>query len=497
MNKLCKFSLFSVVFVLFGNFIPLNYTLAAPHAPGTNVISNGTIYMIAEGQRRAYTSEAAFLSYGFNTWSGVVPANADDLALNEGNFIPPRDGKIVCSDRGNDKGTCYLISNGKRSAFVSAEVFRALGFSFGKALTGDVSFLQSDADISNGSEAHRPGVLINRNGTIYLVSSNGLMGIPNPDVLRSWGYSFADAILANTNDQSLQEYSVITTRQGAHLKPTDALALNNASEQIILRSYLDSYPALPTAEASSPEDVAAILILNNQLGPDASFKESYPYMSSASIQFINQLPTLKKAMEENEIDEVYNAEVVHSNVKVFEGRQKALLTETLRQPETNYSYPIEVVFTKENNIWKMDLIGTLKQGVNYYRMQNPNDIFTSGTGTTDISITGLEYETGDVILNDRNARFLVGVRNNGQSRIHKFITVIHINNTMVYAEEVNRQLEPGQEVVLSFPISTYWNPNIIRTSGEYRTDITVGFDPVSLDSNPNNNSYYTLTNFRN
>src|SRR3989344_6514424 len=98
---------------------------AAVHAAGTNVLApDGTVSMIMQdGSRRPYTSAGAFLSFVFNSWSTVVQANADDLALAAGSFIPPQDGSIACSDRGDDKGTCYLVSGGQKAGFTSAGVF--------------------------------------------------------------------------------------------------------------------------------------------------------------------------------------------------------------------------------------------------------------------------------------------------------------------------------------------------------------------------------------
>jgi hypothetical protein len=96
--------------------------------------TDGTIYFITQtNQKRPYTSAGAFLSYGLNSFAGTLPATAEDMALTTGAFIPPQDGKIICSDRGNDKGTCYLISQSARMAFPSAEVFLGQGFSFKNA----------------------------------------------------------------------------------------------------------------------------------------------------------------------------------------------------------------------------------------------------------------------------------------------------------------------------------------------------------------------------
>src|ERR1051326_8801110 len=131
---------------------------AAVHADGTNVSdSSGTVYMIVGGQRRPYTSAGAFLSYGFNSWSSVVQANADDLALPVGSFIPPQDGKIFCATatKGSDvKGECSLITGGQKAAFTSAANFTGRGFSFSRAQYGDSSFLSKTSNINDTPSAN-------------------------------------------------------------------------------------------------------------------------------------------------------------------------------------------------------------------------------------------------------------------------------------------------------------------------------------------------------
>ncbi len=203
---------------------PTTYAPSSPVAgtdiPGTNISSNGTVYMITtDGQRRPYTSAGAFLSYGFNSWTNVVPASSVDLALPAGNFIPPRDGKIICSDNGSDKGTCYLITNSQKAAFANAAVFKGLGFNFSNSVNGDISFLPSAPTISNASQAHSAGVLINLNGTIYLVGDNGLLGIPDMNTLTSWGYSLTDSVKANAADSAMAQTGVMATHTPGALNP--------------------------------------------------------------------------------------------------------------------------------------------------------------------------------------------------------------------------------------------------------------------------------------
>lgn len=184
------------------------------HPVGTNIVTDdGTIYTLtADGKRRPYTSAGAFLSYGFNSFATTVKALKGDLAIPVGSFIPPRDGSITCSDRGEDRGTCYLITDGKKAGFTSATVFTSLGFSFLNTQYGDVSFMESAPNISTAQQAHHIGTLINNEGTLQIIASQALVGIPSMSVLTSWGYNPATAVLANTYDKLLEQTQVLTTR---------------------------------------------------------------------------------------------------------------------------------------------------------------------------------------------------------------------------------------------------------------------------------------------
>lgn len=197
--------------------------LAAVHADGTNVNKSGTIGMIVGGQFRPYTSAGAFLSYGFNSWASVVDANAEDMSLPTGSFIPPQDGKIFCAEVTKDsdvKGECSLITGGQKAAFTSAAVFTGLGFSFSKAVYGDSSFMSKTTNIDNTTAAHRPGVLVNNNGTVQLVGATGLLGIPDLATFNSWGYSFANVVPANAADKTMTQTGVMAARVAGQLSPT-------------------------------------------------------------------------------------------------------------------------------------------------------------------------------------------------------------------------------------------------------------------------------------
>ncbi len=194
------------------------------HSAGSVVkSSDGTVWFITtDGHRRAFTSGGAFLSYGFLSWGMVQTANEGDLELPTGSFIPPQDGKIICSDRDDSyakKGTCYLITAGKRAAFTSSAVFTGQGFKFSRATTGDVSFMTADTNISSATAAHRQGVLINNAGTIQLVGPSSLMGIPSQTVFGSWGYSFEDTVPANAADKAMSQSGVMPSYTVGQLSP--------------------------------------------------------------------------------------------------------------------------------------------------------------------------------------------------------------------------------------------------------------------------------------
>lgn len=229
-NSVAKkiFALGVAASTLLGAAVPFA-TLAAPHADGTNVSdSSGTIWMIAGGQRRAYTSAGAFLSYGFNSFASVVPASAEDLALPAGSFIPPQDGSIICSDRGSDKGTCYEISNGMKYGFTSAAVFTGLGFSFANSMPGDVSWMATGSSlINNTTMAHLPGTLVNNGGTVQLVGANGLLGVPDLATFNSWGYSFGKVVPANASDKAMTQTGVFSARVAGQLSPSWTSNPNN------------------------------------------------------------------------------------------------------------------------------------------------------------------------------------------------------------------------------------------------------------------------------
>ncbi|GAC1413662.1 MAG: hypothetical protein NVSMB66_6030 [Candidatus Doudnabacteria bacterium] len=190
---------------------------AAVHSAGTNVSINGTVYFIdPSGVKRGYTSGGAFLSYGYNSWSQVVPASAEDMALPTGSFVPPMDGSLI-----NDMGTIYVINNGQRSGITTMAVFNGLGYNLSSVMAGDTSFMTSAPILSSSTQPHPTGALVNQSGTIYLITASGKMGIPTESVFNSWGYSYANSVPANAADVAVAMSSgIMQARVVGQLNPT-------------------------------------------------------------------------------------------------------------------------------------------------------------------------------------------------------------------------------------------------------------------------------------
>ena len=69
----------------------------------------------------------------------------------------------------------------------------------------------------------RLGQLININGTVYLVASNGLYGFPDAATFYSWGYKFSDIIAANSAETSLSMVGVVPTKQAGCTSPLNQI----------------------------------------------------------------------------------------------------------------------------------------------------------------------------------------------------------------------------------------------------------------------------------
>jgi hypothetical protein len=194
---------------------------------GSNIVNpSGTVYRVLgeDGNKTMYpySSAGAFLSYKFNTWAGVKKATDADLTWPIGtSIISPRPGSLI-----NDGGTVYLILKSQKIGFASAKVFTDLGYSFSNVYPGDTSFLENAATVSTSARQHDAGTLVNFSGTLYILSAECRLGIPNMSVLNSWGYWPQEAVKANTFDSAYSTGGTLQLRQDNQLNVLDTTTAN-------------------------------------------------------------------------------------------------------------------------------------------------------------------------------------------------------------------------------------------------------------------------------
>jgi chitodextrinase len=202
---------------------PVTPPAGSTPAVGTNLLYNGTVYFFDGSKLRPYTSSGAFLSYGFNSFARLTPSNSTYALIPQAGFAPPMDGSLI-----NDKGTVYLIVNGKRAGFTSETVFLGLGFSFANVLPGDTSFMTTLPPINTITNPHPAGTLvIDSTGTVYLVGPTGKVGIPTMSVFTSWGFNLKNVVKANQYDisSSLPTTAILQTRPPDQLNALASLGM--------------------------------------------------------------------------------------------------------------------------------------------------------------------------------------------------------------------------------------------------------------------------------
>ncbi len=131
------------------------FAFAATHSNGCLVNANGTVWLIDNGMRKGFTSAEVFISHGYN-FSQVVTANSDDTALPVGPIIIYANGTLV---KGPSDPLVYLVVNGQKRGFTSGAVFTGLGYSFANIQWAPVNTFNDipmGANINSTSETGLP-----------------------------------------------------------------------------------------------------------------------------------------------------------------------------------------------------------------------------------------------------------------------------------------------------------------------------------------------------
>lgn len=184
---------------------------AAVHSEGCLVLSGGIVWMITNGTRRGYTSAEVFQSYGYS-FSQVVQATAEDVALPVGPIMIYADGTLV---KGPNDPLVYLVAGGQKRPFVSGAVFTGMGFSFANIQSAPVntfSDLPTGSNMDNATMAHPDGVKVLSNGTVWEMTATGRMGFASAMNFLSYGYSFSHVVSANAADLAMPDQGAVPAR---------------------------------------------------------------------------------------------------------------------------------------------------------------------------------------------------------------------------------------------------------------------------------------------
>lgn len=218
------FSRILIIVLLASLFSPV--ALAQTHVNGTIIISGGTIYKIENGLKRGFPTVAAFLSHNYQFFQ-ARPATTDDLILPQGSNMDFADGSLV-----NDNGTVFMVNQGGKRGFTSAAVFTGLGFKFGNVFAGSTANFQLNVPVVSLKAPHPEGTLINDGRTIWQLRVGGRSGIPNLQVLNSYGFTFSRAVKANAFDLQLPILPNVVERDNGGILAADC-AKGSFDEQFL------------------------------------------------------------------------------------------------------------------------------------------------------------------------------------------------------------------------------------------------------------------------
>jgi hypothetical protein len=190
------------------------------HPIGTVILGadNKTVYLISFGSKKGFATPEEYNSHGY-TFGELVKASSADLILPDGGVAPFADGTLVLDT--TDGKTVYIIDNGRKRGFTTAEVFNKLGYKFSQAVKGNLSKYPTDNPIGSYELPHPAGALVTIGNTIYYISATGKIPIPNMNVFNSWKWSLSKVVAGNTSDSILTTLGMIGYREGTLVKDTN------------------------------------------------------------------------------------------------------------------------------------------------------------------------------------------------------------------------------------------------------------------------------------
>ena len=208
------------------------------HPQGTLINQDGTIFLVVNGQKSGFRNPPEYFSHGFRFNQAVI-ASPEDRNLPEGSVQKALDGTLALDL--TDNRTIYMIAQGSKRGFTSAEIFFALGYSFSQAIPIDLSDYPAGEVIQftspppasqaralragqpspyegeGGIPAHPNGALVldkNDQRTVWWVLQGQRQGFESAEVYYTYGFDFAKIVPANDADMALPIGSLVKFRDG-------------------------------------------------------------------------------------------------------------------------------------------------------------------------------------------------------------------------------------------------------------------------------------------
>ncbi|MDD3190513.1 MAG: N-acetylmuramoyl-L-alanine amidase [Candidatus Pacebacteria bacterium] len=151
--------------------------------------ADANVYYIENGKKKLFTSAQLFEHLGYS-WT-KVKADANAAYYLEGDIMRYPDETLVRAAGASD---VYLMNNGKRRKFISADLFLKLGYKWKDVI--DIDESEINRYQIAGNVIYPDGTLIRTtNGsTVYLVQNEQKREITSETLLKKLGYSFANVV---------------------------------------------------------------------------------------------------------------------------------------------------------------------------------------------------------------------------------------------------------------------------------------------------------------
>jgi hypothetical protein len=178
------------------------------------------VYLLEEGRKRPIPTPGVLKSR-FKETDAVVVTNDQLAAYPDGEAVSYRDGSLI----NVPGGPVWVVSEGKRLGFASAEIFERLSYSWSRVkpvTDAELRLHPEGPPITQVSATHPNGSLVKAGGPeVYLVEGGQKRLIPSPGIFSS---RFDEADIISVTDAELAAYpsgEKVGFRDGSLLRGPD------------------------------------------------------------------------------------------------------------------------------------------------------------------------------------------------------------------------------------------------------------------------------------